>query len=92
MTTFDGLRLRMHSSRDDEALLAAFSAEYDPSLRDDVGASSGLESPESVQGEVANLAARFEGWLYELPEWRLDSLSRRREDLVEITSAGEQPQ
>ena len=83
MTTFDGLRLRMNAITQEETVLAGFSAEYDPALREGTDEASGLRSSEAVQEEAVALAARFEGWRYELPSWRVESLTKRRADLVQ---------
>lgn len=88
VTTFDGLRVVMEATVEASPALARFTAESVPEKHLEGDATGGLRSAEDVESEAAALSARFEGWVYELPDWTLDTISKRRADLVEA-AAGE---
>jgi hypothetical protein len=85
--TFDGLRVRLRAWRDGERTLATLRAEFDEALvvrqSADAEPSAGLLSAAEVREEAQALDARWQPWVYELPDYKGDYLHRRQNDLVE---------
>ncbi len=108
MTTFDGLRVTMIAADVDEVTFAKLSAEFDEKLvrvaqtdkEDDKDTeasedTSGLLDVEAVKTEAQELAARWDGWAYAIPSYRMAYLTKKRDDLVkekESAAAVPEPQ
>ena len=64
-----------------------------PSPTDDQGGEGReLESPESVEEEVVRVNSRVADWVYQLPDWRLESLAKRTSDLLKQPEKDEKDQ
>lgn len=84
--TFDGLRVRLSVWRDGERTLATLRAEFDEALvrhSADGEPPAGLLSAAEVREEAQALDARWQPWVYELPDYKGDYLHRRQQDLIE---------
>jgi hypothetical protein len=100
LTTYDGLRIIMETVKDDDNTFARFIAKFDPMLIEqekeneaadadsDNNESSGQPSEgkdaEAVKNEVERLNTRWQGWSYKLPSYRINSIAKRRNDLLEV--------
>jgi hypothetical protein len=94
MRTYDGLVVELgtrkvgektygnFSARFDESLLAAAEAVRDAATDDDREAVAKLLDRDAVQAEAQRLGTRWEGWVFELPDYRVGYLSKRLEDLL----------
>ncbi len=92
--TFDGLVVRMQVFRRDgqalgilraEARPGAASAEVSPPDRES------LRSADEVRNEADALNARWDPWVYVLPDFKLDALARTQSELLKDESAEKQP-
>lgn len=84
--TFDGLRVRLRAWRDGERTLAVLRAEFDDTLVRQGGEqqpAEGLLAPDAVREQAQQLDARWQPWVYVLPDYKGDYLRRRQADLVE---------
>lgn len=86
LLSFDGLRVVMETFRQDGANLARLQATVEPpSAGADKPASEGkavLKEPEEVKEEAAMLNARWREWLYVIPQYRVDSLTKKMSELT----------
>lgn len=88
--TYDGLRIRMLVSGSKNEPLARLSAEFDESLvQDFAGATppADVKTPEEVRQEVEDLNARWKGWVYVLPGFKYDYVTRRQGDMIKKPEA-----
>ena len=84
--TFDGLRVRLRAWRDGERTLATLRAEFDEALvrkGADGEPPAGLLAAAAVREEAQAFDARWQPWVYELPDYKGDYLHRRQDDLIE---------
>ena len=104
LTTYDGLRISMETVEDGDDTFARFIANFDPTLLEqkkepetadaDSDKSDSSEQPseekdaEAVKNEVATLNTRWQGWSYKLPSYRMNSIAKRRGDLIEVEDKG----
>ena len=91
MTTFDGLRVTLHSVKDGERTLARVQAEFDESLvspeflpggEQSEGESELLVSADLIREDVTRLNGEWEKWIYVLPEYRAKYISVRKEEMI----------
>jgi hypothetical protein len=103
LTTYDGLRIIMETVKDDDNTFARFIAKFDPMLiaqkkeheaadadsdnNESSGQPSERKNAEAVKNEVERLNARWQGWSYKLPSYRINSIAKRRDDLLAVESA-----
>ena len=100
LETFDGLRVQMQTMKDGEDNLAWFSAMFDSSLihederankeatesaEKDAKKKSRLKAPDDVKKEAATLNARWKDWVYVVPQYRIDSLGKKKSELIKFT-------
>lgn len=86
IATFDGLVIHVELLPKDKETWVRFAASYAaPAAKpSDADAKAGkLKTAEEVQKEVAALNAKAKGWVYKLPDWKLDNLRKKMADLVE---------
>jgi hypothetical protein len=92
----------METVKDDDDTFARFIAKFDPMLIEqkkeheaadadsDKNKSSAQPSErkdaEAVKNEVEMLNTRWQDWSYKLPSYRINSIAKRRDDLLEIES------
>jgi hypothetical protein len=100
LTTYDGLRIIMETVKDNDNTFARFIAKFDPLLIEqkkeheaadadsDNNESSGQPSErkdaKAVKNEAERLNTRWQGWSYKLPSYRINSIAKRRDDLLEV--------
>lgn len=94
LTTFDGLVVHVELLPQDKDTWLRFSASYAapaaaPSEADMKAGK--LKKPDEVQKEVAALNAKAKGWLYKVPDWKVDNLRKTTADLVEDEKKDEKP-
>jgi hypothetical protein len=91
LKTFDGLLVTMKTIKDGDNNLARFRATFDASLvhkekseSDDKDANkkSTLKEPNVVQKEAETLNARWKGWVYVIPKYRIDVLAKKKSHLI----------
>jgi hypothetical protein len=84
LASFDGLRIVMETSKEGEQTYARFQARFAPAAEATSEAPARTEgkSAEEVKKESETLNARWKGWAYVLPEYRLSSLSQKQADLL----------
>jgi hypothetical protein len=88
--TYDGLRVRMLVWGSKTEPLARLSAEFDGSLVQDFAGETppaDLKTPEEVRQEVENLNARWKDWVYVLPGYKYDYVTRRQDDMIKKPEA-----
>ena len=88
--TFDGLRVRMQVTGSKQEPLARLSAEFDDALVHDFADATpppDLKSAEEVRREVETLNARWSDWVYVLPGFKYDYVSRRQADMIKKPAA-----
>jgi hypothetical protein len=100
LETFDGLRVQMQTMKDGEDNLAWFSAMFDSSLihederankettesaDKDAKKKSRLKAPDDVKKEAETLNARWKDWVYVVPQYRIDSLGKKKSELIKFT-------
>ena len=90
LTTFDGLRVKMHTGEQDNATYGTVTASYDYASRMDRSESSAILDEATVKAEVESLNAKWSGWVYELRSYKSDFFKKKMADLTEVasTSAG----
>lgn len=86
ITTFDGLVVHVDLLPQDKDTWLSFQASYAapataPSAADMKAGK--LETPADVQKEVAALNAKAKGWVYKVPDWKVENLRKTTADLVE---------
>lgn len=100
LTTFDGLRVSMQSLKDGKQHFARFRAEFDSSsvapsreAKDEntKAYETGLKKPDAVKKEVDTLNARWTDWVYLIPGYRIDSLTKKKSDLLKVSKGEEKP-
>lgn len=97
LDTFDGLRVNMKTMKEGDKNLARISAKFDRALiREDAEAKSDpeqsetedasnkskLKDPEAVKKEAEKLTARWQDWVYVVPQYHIDSLAKKKADLI----------
>ena len=85
MRTFDGLVVNMDVVKvSDDEHLARLSASYDESAAEAGKAleSKLLKTPDDVRKEAEALNARWKQWVYVIPKYKSDYVSKRSEDLL----------
>ena len=86
ITTFDGLVVHVDLLPKDKDTWVRFAASYaapaDKPSEADAKAGK-LKTADEVQKEVAALNAKAKGWVYKIPEWKVDDLRKKTADLVE---------
>ena len=92
ITTFDGLVVHVELLPKDKDTWLSLSAKYvapaaTPSEADMKAGK--LKKPDDVQKEVAALNAKTKGWVYKVPEWKVDNLRKKTADLVEDEKTAE---
>ena len=94
LITFDGLRVNMQSLKDGKQHLARFRAEFDSSSvapsregknENKHAPETGLMKPDAVKKEVDTLNARWGDWVYVIPGYRIDSLTKKKSDLLKVS-------
>ncbi len=100
ITTFDGLRVTMHTRKNGKENLAWFSAAFDPALvyedtkpektetgseAQDADEQTGLKATDAVKQEAETLNTRWQGWLYIVPQYRVDSVAKKKSDLIKFS-------
>lgn len=86
ITTFDGLVVHLDLLPKDKDTWVSVQASYaaPATTPSDADMKAGkLEKPAEVQKEVAALNAKTKGWVYKVPDWKLDNLRKKTADLVE---------
>jgi hypothetical protein len=97
LATFDGLRVNMQAIKDGNNDLARFTASFDPSLIEKAdspkqeGAATAhekkknpLKQADEVKKEVEELNARWHDWAYVVPGYRVDTLAKKKSDLIKV--------
>lgn len=100
ITTFDGLRVTMHTRKNGKENLAWFSAAFDPALvykdakpektetgseAQDADEQTGLKAADVVKQEAETLNTRWQGWVYVVPQYRVDSVAKKKSDLIKFS-------
>lgn len=100
ITTFDGLRVTMHTRKNGKENLAWFSAAFDPALvyedtkpaktetgseAQDADEQTGLKAADAVKQEAETLNTRWQGWVYVVPQYRVDSVAKKKSDLIKFS-------
>lgn len=100
ITTFDGLRVTMHTRKNGKENLAWFSAAFDPALvnedtkvaktetgseAQDADEQTGLKAADAVKQEAETLNTRWKGWVYVVPQYRVDSVAKKKSDLIKFS-------
>jgi len=95
-TTFDGLEVTMQVAKQNDKNYAMFAAKFnseavlpienDSKEEDD---SKSDEKPD-VHQKIKSLNTKFSGWVYELSEYKVDDLAKKREELITITEPEEE--
>lgn len=80
-------------STDDASNVEATQDASEDQATEDGPASAKGPTPEEVEGEAQSLTERWEGWAYVLPQYRLDSFSKKKADLIKTADeqAAEEP-
>lgn len=79
--TFDGLSVTATLADRDNATWVRFAAKSQPPAQPVEGAK--LKSAEDVAKEVEAVNARTGGWAYKLPNYKLESMRKKLDDLIE---------
>lgn len=100
ITTFDGLRVTMHTRKNGKENLAWFSAAFDPALvyedtkvaktetgseAQDADEQTGLKAADAVKQEAETLNTQWQGWVYVVPQYRVDSVAKKKSDLIKFS-------
>ncbi|MFB3089522.1 MAG: DUF4340 domain-containing protein [Acidiferrobacterales bacterium] len=100
ITTFDGLRVTMHTRKNGKENLAWFTAAFDPALvyedtkpaktetgseAQDADEQTGLKATDAVKQEAETLNTRWQGWVYVVPQYRVDSVAKKKSDLIKFS-------
>ncbi len=84
--TFDGLVVRIDLAPKDDKTWVRLSAKYvapATAPTDDETKAGKLKSADDVKKEVEALNAKAASWAYRVPDWKLDILRKKVDDLVE---------
>ncbi len=106
LATFDGLKVKMETVESGEEKYARFRASFDATVsetnekekqtkedaegKDDSKQPTSLKKPDEVKKEVEKLNSRWQGWAYKLPDYRVTSIAKRMDDLVEYEKTEEE--
>lgn len=98
MRTFDGLEIRMQVFESGDRALGILQAEFVPAqlateakLETLADATESLGSVEEVRAEVAALNARWDGWAYVLPAFKVDAMARTQSELLKDQTQEKKP-
>ena len=92
METYDGLRVTLTGAERDGKYFATLQAAYDSALTREPDmdlADNASLTPEEVQAEAAELNARWQGWVYELPGFDVRNITKPFAELVEDLPAAD---
>lgn len=82
--TFDGLRVTASFAEQDGATWARFAAKFEaPPEPVKAEGETKLKSADEVQKEAEAINARVGGWAYKLPTYKVETLRRKLDDLLE---------
>jgi len=79
--TFDGLSIQLDISKTDDKYWASISVQADPTANPDTLSSDKID----VVKQAADISAKTQGWLYQLPNYKMENLLKPRTEL--FTSA-----
>lgn len=87
--TFDGLTVTTHLLKDEEtertwARIEATAGEDRPTD----GAAKEGEAPPDPKADAATIGGTTEGWIYQLPDFKVNAVNKTAEDFVEDAKAG----
>lgn len=85
VSTFDGLVVELAGHKDGARGLVTVAARYDAELAKrfaDQARAASLHAAPAVEKEAAAIAARAQGWQFELPGWKFDAIFRPLEELL----------
>ncbi|MDH3412906.1 MAG: DUF4340 domain-containing protein [Gammaproteobacteria bacterium] len=98
MRTFDGLEIRMKVFGIGDEALGILEAEFLPArvateakIEAMADAKESLRSVEEVRAEVAALNARWDGWAYVLPAFKVDAMARTQSELSKDQTQEKKP-
>ncbi|MDX1486948.1 MAG: DUF4340 domain-containing protein [Acidiferrobacterales bacterium] len=99
LSTFDGLRVNMQAIKDGDRSLARFRATFDSSLiqetktgtEEKADKTSPLKQAEAVKQEADELNKRWKEWVYIIPRYRIDSLAKKKSDLLKVSEGKDKP-
>ena len=74
-TTLDGLKITMTTIKIDDKHWAKVAAAFDETLAG--------EDAVAVRAEAAEISRRVDGWVYQIPAYRAEHVTRRMQDLVD---------
>ncbi|MCP4700409.1 MAG: DUF4340 domain-containing protein [Gammaproteobacteria bacterium] len=99
-TSFDGLEVTLETAEKEDKQYGKFSVKYSPPaepLQADDSKSGDDAKPEDavkpassekqVREEAENLTAKLSGWAFMLPEYKINNLTKKREELMEDKTA-----
>ncbi len=96
-TTFDGLEVTMQVAKQNDKSYATFIAKFNPETvlviakeSDPKEEDSKSEEKVDVHKQVESLNTKFAGWAYELSEFKVDDLAKKREELITIVEPKEE--
>ncbi len=91
LATFDGLRITMQTFKRGKLNLARLQAASTAPPGGQVGGDKPakkenvLKTPEQVKQEAETLNARWRGWVYVIPQYRVDSLAKKMPELTRVS-------
>lgn len=103
LKTFDGLWVKMQTMKVGDKNLARFTANFDASLvhekaqaekqakkpeDKEANKEPKLRPPDAVKKEAEELTARWKDWVYVVPQYRIDSLAKKKSELIKSTKKG----
>ncbi len=101
-TTFDGLEVTMQVAKQNDKNYAIFTAKFnpeavlaksketDPKKEDSKEEDSKSEEKIDVHKQVESLNTKLAGWAYELSEYKVDDLAKKRDELITIAEPEEE--
>ena len=84
--TFDGLSVRADIAEKDGKTWVRLMARAEPPAelpQADDAAAKKLKSADDVRKEAESINAKFGGWIYMLPNWKIDPMRKKLDDLLE---------
>ncbi|HHB92623.1 MAG TPA: DUF4340 domain-containing protein [Thioploca sp.] len=94
-TTFDGLEVTMQVAKQNDKNYATFTAKFNPEAV--IAKESNSEEKDSkseekvdVHKQIESLNTKLVGWVYELSEYKVDDLAKKREELITIAEPKEE--
>ena len=84
--TFDGLTVRADLAEKDGKTWVRFAARAEPPAelpQSDDDAANKLKPADEVRKEAESINAKFGGWVYMLPNWKIDPMRKKLDDLLE---------